>query len=82
MTAQNNTAILILFLVFLSLALAALLIAWFQGRQWGDLSSRRHYGEALTEDEQKALKRSRRNFWIWAGVSAVFAALSFYALGT
>lgn len=82
MTAQNNTAILILFLVFLSLALAALLIAWFQGRQWGDLSSRRHYGEALTEDEQKALRRSRRSFWIWAGVSAFFLALSFFVLRT
>lgn len=82
MTAQNNTAILILFLVFLSLALAALLIAWFQGRQWGDLSSRKHYGEALTEDEQKALRRSRRSFWIWAGVSAFFLALSFFVLRT
>ena len=82
MTAQNNTAILILFLVFLSLALAALLIAWFQGRQWGDLSSRRHYGEALTEDEKKALRRSRRSFWIWAGVSAFFLALSFFVLRT
>ena len=82
MTAQNNTAILILFLTFLSLALAALLIAWFQGRQWGDLSSRKHYGEALTEDEQKALRRSRRSFWIWAGVSAFFLALSFFALRT
>ena len=82
MTAQNNTAILILFLTFLSLALAALLIAWFQGRQWGDLSSRKHYGEALTEDEQKALRRSRRSFWIWAGVSAFFLTLSFFALRT
>lgn len=82
MTAQNNTAILILFLVFLSLALTALLIAWFQGRQWGDLSSRKHYGEALTEDEQKALRRSRRSFWIWAGVSAFFLALSFFVLRT
>lgn len=82
MTAQNNTAILILFLTFLSLALTALLIAWFQGRQWGDLSSRKHYGEALTEDEQKALRRSRRSFWIWAGVSAFFLALSFFVLRT
>ena len=82
MTAQNNTAILILFLTFLSLALTALMIAWFQGRQWGDLSSRRHYGEALTEDEQKALRRSRRSFWIWASVSAFFLALSFFVLRT
>ena len=80
MRIQNDAAILILFLVFLLLSLAALLIAWFQGRQWGDLSSRRHYGEALTEEEQKALKRSRRNFWIWAAVSLICAALSFFAL--
>ena len=77
---QNNAVVLILFLTFLTLSLAALLIAWFQGRQWGDLSSRKHYGEALTEEEQKALRRSRRNFWIWAGVSAVFAAFLFLVL--
>ena len=79
---QDDAAVLILFLTFLLLSLAALLIAWFRGRQWGDLSSRRHYGEALTEDEQRALKRSRRSFWLWAGVAAVFAALSFFALRT
>ena len=77
---QDDATILVLYSVFLLLAVAALVVAWVRGRQWGDLSSRRHYGEALTEDEQKALKRSRRNFFLWAGVSLVMAALSFFAL--
>ncbi|MBQ9648326.1 MAG: hypothetical protein IJV43_08210 [Oscillospiraceae bacterium] len=77
---QDDATVLALFLVFLLLAVAALIVAWGKGRQWGDLSSRRHYGEALTEDEQKALGRSRRNFFLWAGVSLAMAALSFYAL--
>ena len=77
---QDDAVVLILFAVFSFLALAALLVAWGRGRQWGDLSSRRHYGEALTEEEQKALSRSRRNFWIWAGISLIFTALTFLTL--
>ena len=76
----NSAVILALFAGLLFLALAAFVAAWASGRQWGDLSSRRHYGEALTEDEKKALRRSRRAFLIWAGVSLLSAALSFYAL--
>lgn len=76
---RSGTA-LILFLTLLFLALAALIVAWIQGRQWGDLSSRRHYGEALTEEERRAMKRSRRSFWIWAGVSLLLTALSFFVL--
>ena len=72
--------ILTLFLIFMVLALAALIIAWLRGRAWGDLSSRRHYGEALTEEEQLALKRSRQSFFIWAGVSLAAAAFAFFAL--
>lgn len=80
MRIQNDGAILVLFLAFSVLSLAALIIAWLRGRAWGDLSSRRHYGEALTEEEQKTLKRSRRDFFLWLGVSFVAAALSFFAL--
>ncbi len=79
LVAGNGTA-LALFLVFLLLSFAALIVAWVQGRTWGDLSSRRHYGETLTEDERQALSRSCRRFWIWAGVSLLMAALSFFAL--
>ena len=80
MTAGNDAARLVLFLVLMLLAFAALAVAWAMGRQWGDLSSRRHYGEALTEEERAALGRSRRAFFVWAGVSAVLTALSFLAL--
>ncbi len=80
MQLQDGNTLLTLFLLFLLLAAAALVIAWHYGRRWGDLSSRRQYGEALTEDEQTALRRARRNFWIWAGISLVLMALSFFAL--
>ena len=80
MALRDNGAALTLFLVFLAFSAAAFIIAWAQGRRWGDLSSRRRYGEALTEEEQGLLRRSRRSFWIWAGVSLVMAALAFYAL--
>ena len=80
MTLRDDGAALTLFLIFLGLSAAAIIIAWAQGRRWGDLSSRRRYGEALTEEEQGLLRRSRRSFWIWAGVSLVMGALSFYAL--
>ena len=80
MRVQNVDVLLTLFLVFLLLSGAALIVAWVRGRQWGDLSSRRHYGEALTEDELAALRRARRSFWTWAGVSLALAALSFFAL--
>ena len=81
MRVQNVDVLLTLFLVFLLLSAAALIVAWARGRQWGDLSSRRHYGEALTEAEQQALRRSRRSFWLWAALSLIFAALAFFALG-
>ena len=80
MSVRDNGTILILFLIFMVLALAALIVAWLRGRAWGDLSSRRHFGEALTEEEQKALKRSRRSFFIWAGVSLVATAFAFFTL--
>ena len=80
MTLRDNGAALTLFLIFLALSAAAFVVAWAQGRRWGDLSSRRRYGEALTEEEQRMLRRSRGSFWIWVGVSLVMAALSFYAL--
>ncbi len=72
--------ILRLFLAFLLLSAAAFIIAWIRGRQWGDLSSRQHCGEALTEEEKAALRRSRRGFLVWGGISFVAAALSFFAL--
>ena len=62
------------------LVAAAIIVAWVRGQRWGDLLSRRRCGEALTEEEQELLRRSRRSFWIWAGISLVMAALSFYAL--
>jgi len=77
---ENSDRALAMFLVFLTLSLAALVIAWIRGREWGDLSSRRHYGEALTTKEQDALRRSRRSFWIWACASLILAAISFLAL--
>ena len=80
MRVRNDGAVLTIFLVFLLLSAATLIVAWAQGRQWGDLSSRRHYGEVLSEDEQKALRRSRRNFWLWAGASALLAAAAFLTL--
>lgn len=80
MVLRDNGAALTLFLIFLALSAAALIIAWTRGRRWGDLSNRRRYGEALTEEEQELLRRSRGSFWIWAGISLVMAALSFYAL--
>lgn len=69
-----------LFLAFLLLSIFAMVIAWAKGRQWGDLSSRRRYGEALTEEERSALRKSFRAFLIWAGISLLLAVLSFYAL--
>ena len=79
-TIRKDGALLILFLAFLTLAVAALIVAWVQGQRWGDLSSRRHYGEALTEDEQAALIRSRRKFFLWAGASLAMAAAAFFAV--
>ncbi len=80
MDAGNSAAVLVMFAAFLFLSLAALVAACVRGREWGDLSSRRHYGEALTEEEKTALRRSRRSFLIWMGVSLISAALSFFAL--
>ena len=77
---QDNGTALILFLTFFALAGAALIIACVRGRQWGDLSSRRHYGETLTQEEQKTLRRSRRSVLIWAGIALACTALSFLAL--
>ncbi len=70
----------VLFAALLLLAFAALVVAWAKGRTWGDLASRRACGEALTEEENTALKRSRRTFCVWAGISLVLTALSFLAL--
>ena len=77
---RNDGATLTLFLTLLVISFAAIVAAWIYGRQWGDLASRRHYGEALSEDEQKTLRRCRRSFWIWAGISLLLAALSFIML--
>lgn len=77
---RDNGAALTLFLTLLALSAAALVAAWMLGRQWGDLASRRHYGEALSAEEQAALRRSRRSFWLWAGASLVLAVLAFYTL--
>ncbi|MBE7007897.1 MAG: hypothetical protein E7422_01920 [Ruminococcaceae bacterium] len=78
--ARSDALLLSLFLAFLALALAALAVSWIRGRQWGDLSSRRHYGESLTSDENKALLRSRRDCLIWAGISVISTALAFWML--
>lgn len=78
--ARNDGVTLTLFLVTLVLSAAAMVAAWIFGRQWGDLASRRHYGEALSEDEQKAMRRCRRSFWSWAGISLLLAAFSFFLL--
>ena len=80
MTLRDDGAALTLFLIFLALSAAAFIAAWALGQRWGDLSSRRRCGEALTEEEQGLLRRSRRSFWIWIGISLVMAALSFFAL--
>lgn len=80
MGIQNDGVLLTLFLVLLAFALAALIAAWVRGRQWGDLSSRRHYGESLTSDERRTLERSRRDCLIWAGISVIAAALAFWLL--
>ena len=80
MTLRDDGAALTLFLIFLALSVAALIVAWALGRRWGDLSSRRRFGEALTGEEEELLRLRRRSFWIWAGISLVMAALSFYAL--
>lgn len=77
---EDSGRILTLFLVFLLAAFAALIVAWIQGRRWGDLSSRMRYGEALTEEEKKQMKRSLRNFLIWAGASLALATLAFFSL--
>ena len=78
--ARNDSVTLTLFLASLVLSAAAMVAAWIFGRQWGDLASRRHYGEALGEDEQKTLRRCRRNFWSWAGISLLLAAFAFFLL--
>ncbi|MBR3561765.1 MAG: hypothetical protein IKN81_09645 [Oscillospiraceae bacterium] len=80
MRLQDGNTLLALFALFLLLSVAALTVAWWHGRRWGDLSSRRHYGEALTEEEQTMLRRERRSFLIWAGISLALMALSFFAL--
>ena len=81
MVLRDNGVALTLFLIFLVLSVAAVIVAWAAyGRRWGDLLSRRRCGEALTEEEQELLRRSRRSFWIWAGVSLTAGLLSFYAL--
>ena len=77
---ENSGRALGLFLAFLALSLAALVAAWIRGREWGDLSSRRRCGEALTAKEQDALRRSRGGFCIWALASLLLAAISFLSL--
>lgn len=80
MAIRDAQTLLALFLLLLLFSVAALIMAWIVGRQWGDLSSRRRHGEVLTEEEQKTLRRSRRIFCIWVLISLLLAALSFYAL--
>lgn len=70
-----------LFFILLLFSFVSVIAAWISGRQWGDLSSRRRYGEALTEDEMKTLRRSRRSCLLWLFASALLAVLAFYALG-
>lgn len=79
MRADSGTALAV-FLACLFAAFGALIAAWVRGRNWGDLSSRMHYGEALSAEERREMKRSRRSFLIWTGISLLFAALSFLAL--
>ena len=76
----DSALVLRLFIIFLAASLAALLVACVFGRRWGDLSSRRHYGEALSEEELRALARARRGFLVWAGLSLVSAGFAFFAL--
>ena len=79
-TFENSEAILRLFLIFLALSLAAVLIALVPGSRWGDLSSRRQSGEALTEEERRRMKRARLHFVLLSSISLLFALLAFYAL--
>ena len=76
----NETTMLILFAAFLGIALVTLAVAWAKGRQWGDLSSRKHYGEALNTEERKTLSHSRRDCLIWAAISLTFTFLAFLML--
>ena len=79
-TLRNTGASLGFFLLFLALSAAALCAAWWMGRPWGDLSSRRRNGEALTEEELSRLKRSRKLFCLWAGASLLLTAAAFLCL--
>lgn len=76
----NESALLVIFIVLLALAFAALIIAWIKGQLWGDLSSRKHYGEPLSSEERRSLSRSRRSCLIWSCISAALAALAFFML--
>ncbi len=77
---RDDGMLLVWFLVFLTLAFVALIVACIRGRRWGDLSSRRNNGEALSGEEVKTLKCSRRSFCIWLGISLLLAALAFFLL--
>ena len=79
-TIRNTGLMLCLFLLFLVLSAAALCAAWWMGRPWGDLSSRRRSGEALTEEEFSRLRHSRKLFSLWAGASLLLAAAAFLCL--
>ena len=77
---EMDGRLLRVFFLFMLLSFAALIGACASGRQWGDLSSRRHFGEVLSEEERKALRRSRRSCLIWAVASLLFALLAFRAI--
>ena len=79
-TLRNDGAALVLCLVFLTLSAAALAVSWAVGRVWGDLSSRRRAGEALTEAEQEQLRRSRRRSLLWMGACVLLTVLAFLVL--
>ncbi len=79
-TLRDNGAALVLCLVFLTLSAAALAVSWAVGQAWGDLSSRRRAGEALTEAEQDMLRRSRRRCLMWMGGSVLLSVLAFLVL--
>lgn len=77
---QDGAKLLRHFIFLFLLSAVCVLVAWARGRQWGDLSSRKHSGEVLTDKELETLRRSRRSFLLWLLASLILAALSFYAL--
>ena len=77
---ENYERMLALFFVFLLVSFAALIGACAKGHRWGELSSRRFYGEVLSEDERKQLKHARRECLLWMGVSFLCVLLAFRIL--